>query len=32
MVLAEGQKTFGAQCIYGRIFVSLENNFVFKYL
>ena len=32
MVVAEFQKLFGVQCTWGRIFVSLEHAFVFKYL
>ena len=31
MVVAECPKIFDFQCIWGRIFVSLENIFVFKY-
>ena len=29
MVLAECPKMFDVQCIWGRIFVSLENDFCF---
>ena len=32
MDVAEEAKTFDVQCIWGRIFVSLEKIFVFKYL
>ena len=32
MVVAEGPKIFDAQCIWGRISVSLEKIFVFNYL
>ena len=32
MVVAECPKIFDVQCIRGRIFVSLENIFVYKYL
>ena len=31
MVVAECPKIFGVQCIWGRMFLSLENIFVFKY-
>ena len=31
MVVAEGLQIFGGQCIWGRIFVSLEKIFDFKY-
>ena len=31
MVAAECPKIFDVPCIWGRIFVSLENIFVFKY-
>ena len=31
MVVAECSKIFDVQCIWGRIFVSLEKIFVFKY-
>ena len=31
MVVAECPKIFGFQCIWEKIFVSLENIFVFKY-
>ena len=31
MVAAEFPKLFDVQCIWGRIFVALENVFVFKY-
>ena len=30
MVVAECPKIFDVECIWGRIFVSLENIFVFK--
>ena len=29
--VAEGPKIFDVQCIWGKIFVSLEKNFVFKH-
>ena len=32
MVVADCPKTFDVPCIWRRIFVSLENIFVFKYL
>ena len=32
MDVAEEAKTFDVQCIWGRIFVSLEKILVFKYL
>ena len=32
MVVAEFPKLFDIQGIWGRIFVSLENVFIFKYL
>ena len=32
MVVAEFPKIFDVQCIWGRIFVSLERILVFKYL
>ena len=31
VIVAEFQKLFDIQCIWGRIFVSLENAFIFKY-
>ena len=31
MVVAEGPKIFDVHCIWGKIFVSLEKIFVFKY-
>ena len=31
MVVADGPKIFDVQCIWGRIIVSLEKIFVFKY-
>ena len=32
MVVVDGPKRFDVQCIWQRIFVSLEKSFVFKYL